>query len=225
MKSLLSLLAVVLLLSACKKDVDKDPIIPDPEPETPAVYLPLTHGSYWVYDHYRIDTTGEETFQNKSDSIVIQRDSVVNGVTYAVLEGIQAMQGNSWKVFSLLRDSADCVINERGIPLFASENYVDTLYADALTHPTTFDTIYTAYYMMSTTPESAEVPAGTFDVINSLGVITSYMMENPYQIENPRQMPRLYAENVGLVLDTYFFLNAPFRYERRLIRYEIGEKE
>jgi hypothetical protein len=224
MKSLLSLLAVVLLLSACKKDVEKDPIIPDPEPEPPAVYMPLTHGSYWVYDHYRIDTTGEETFQNKSDSLVIQRDSIVNGVSYVVLEGKTFIQGSEWRVIDLLRDSADCVVNLRGIPLFASENYVDTLFVDKLINPTTFDTIYTAYYMMSTTPESVHVPAGTFDVINSLGMITTYF-ENPYQIENPRQMPRLYAENVGLVMDTYFFMHAPFHYERRLVRYHIGERE
>lgn len=224
MKSLLSLLAIVVLLSACKKDAEEDPIIPDPELEILPVYMPLNHGSYWVYDHYRIDTTGEETFQNKSDSLVIQRDSIVNGVSYAVLEGKTVAPGSEWRVIDLLRDSADCVVNLSGIPLFASENYVDTLFSHIFLNPQTSDTMYTIHVRMKPTPQQISVPAGNFDVINANGVFTAFQITHP-EGHNPRNMPVLFAKDVGRVLDNYFFVSSPFNYERRLVRYHIGEKE
>lgn len=223
MRTWISLWIVSMLLTACKKDNDETAPEPDPEPETESVYMPLKHGSYWIYDHYRIDAAGNETYlDHLRDSLVIQRDSIIDGVSYAVLEGKTML--SDWQILHLLRDSADCVVNANGIPLFASNNYTGILHEDVLIHPQTHDTIYRAYYQMKDTPKTITVPAGSFEVINNTGTITIYKDGSP-EPGNQKESRQLYAEETGLVLDTYLYLNAPFINERRLVRYHIASDE
>jgi len=215
MRTLLFVAGLLLLLSACNKD---DNNIPDPEPENP-VYFPVKHGSWWVYEHYKIDSTGAETQLSMRDSLTILRDTVVNGKSYAVLEGSSFFYGGSWNIVNLLRDSADCVINEMGIPLFAYDNYSDILHKDFMLHTGSNDTLYTIIYQMNQAPSTINVPAGDFDVINNNGILITFPTNIP--VPNPRLIHKLYSENVGLVLDTYYYLSQPHRFERRLIRYHI----
>ncbi len=221
MRTWISLWIVGMLLTACQKDNDETAPKPEPEPETQTVYMPLKHGSYWIYDHYKMDTTGEEThLDHMRDSLVIQRDSIVNGISYAVLEG-KTMLSN-WHILHLLRDSADCVVNLKGIPLFASNNYTSILHEDVLVNLQFNDTIFTVYYQMRDTPATVTVPAGNFEVINNTGTFTIYQDGSP-DPDNQKESRQLYAAEIGLVLDTYLYLNAPFIHERRLVRYHIAE--
>jgi hypothetical protein len=42
------------ILTSCQKN-DENPL------QKKSVYLPLEIGNYWVYEHYKIDTLGNET--------------------------------------------------------------------------------------------------------------------------------------------------------------------
>lgn len=210
--------AFLFLFSGCKKDENKET---KPEPEI-LVYFPLNHGSYWVYEHYKIDADGEESMLNRTDSAVIQRDSIVNGIKYAVLEG-NGPFGNEWRIMDLLRDSSGIVINQKGVTLFQPGNFSDTLSMEAILVPNTADTIYTIHLQMQPTPTQVTVPAGTFDVINSNRVFTTYRMSSPDGL-NPRDMPNLYSKDIGLVFTTYFYASSLVTNERRLTRYNIGSR-
>lgn len=92
-----------------------------------------------------------------------------------------------------------------------------------MVNPQTNDTIYRAYYQMKDTPNTITVPAGIFEVINNAGTITIYKEGSP-DPANQKETRQLYAEETGMVLDTYVFLNAPFVNERRLVRYHIANE-
>lgn len=220
MRTLLFAAAFLLLFSSCKKDKNDET---KPEPEI-TVYYPLNHGSYWVYEHYKIEANGEESLLNRTDSVAIQRDSIIEGVKYAVIEGNGPLGTNGWRVMDLLRDSSGIVINQKGIPLFQPGNFSDTLYMEAILSPNTNDTIYTIHAQMQPTPAQVTVPAGTFDVINTNRVFTTYTMSSPTGSDR-RDMPNLYSKEIGLVFTTYFYASSPVTNERRLTRYKIGNQK
>ncbi len=65
------------------------------------------------------------------------------------------------------------------------------------------------------------IPAGEFEVLNFKGTVTT-----PQQIsgtKNPRYLDNLYSNNVGKVLQTYFYLLSPIISEKRLVRYNINK--
>lgn len=219
MRTMLLAAGFLLFFSACKKE-ENNKTNPDQEI---TVYYPLKHGSYWVYDHYKIDENGEESFINRTDSMVIQRDSIVNQIKYAVLEGNGPFGSNAWRIMGLLRDSAGIVINQSGFPLFLPGSFSDTLLMQTFMANNAVDTLYTFHVQMKPSPTQVTVPAGTFDVINSNGVFTAYTLSHPEGL-GKRDKPSLYSKDVGLVCDTYFYTSSPAIFERRLTRYKIGNQ-
>lgn len=123
----------------------------------------------------------------------------------------------------LLRDSSGIVINQKGVPLFQPGNSSDTLSMEAILVPNTADTNYTIYVQMQPTPTQVTMPVGTFNVINSNRVFTTYRISSPKGL-NPRDMPNLYSKDIGLVFTTYFYASSLVTNERRLTRYNIGSR-
>jgi hypothetical protein len=117
----------------------------------------------------------------------------------------------------VLRDSSGYIVNEKGQVRFSANNFTDTLVTDVNTRGS--DTVYVLTYQMETMDDPVNVPAGSFEVLNFRGTLT-VGGQDP-DVENPRFLDNLYSENVGKLLESYYFLSGSVRYEKRLVRYNV----
>jgi hypothetical protein len=178
--------------------------------------MPMTTGSYWVYQVFRYNASaGDTTLYAELDSCYIAGDSIVDGISYHVFIEPSAT-GDS---IHLLRDSIHYILDghER---VFSSAAYPETLNSG---FGFGFGTDTVNYFTTVTTEIESpfHVPAGTFTTTNAK---TTYNMYAPYdyaaavRIKNCR-----YAENVGIVQWTlpYYFSSANTE-TRVLLRYHIN---
>lgn len=217
MRKLIYLGLLVALFTSCDKD-NSTPIIDSADK---ANYFPLQIGNYWVYEHYDIDSLGNETIKNRTDSVIISRDTIVNGNQYYILEGTNyPFDGGSWGIVDILRDSSGCVVNEKGQVKFSANNFTDVLASK--TEIENEDTLYVLTYRMEKITNQVDVPVGEFEALNYKGTVITY---NPsLNVKNPRYLNNYFADNVGKILETYFYLNSPIISEKRLIRYKINNE-
>lgn len=219
MRNLFLFSLLVFLIVSCEKTIPTgggDTPLPTEE----ADYFPLSIGSYWVYEHIDIDPLGQEKVRSQTDSVIISKDTLINGAIYYVLEGTNyPFNGGKWGVIDILRDSAGYIVNPLGEVKLSSSNFTDTLHVKKEMHDG--DLLYTLSYRMEKEDVPRLVPAGTFNVINYRGTVVSY--QDREDIPNPRYLNTLYAEGVGNVLKTYFYFSSPNISEKRLLRYNISE--
>jgi len=210
MRKLFLLVLAISLFAACNKDKTN--------PQEESNYFPMQIGNYWVYQHYNIDSLGNETDMNKTDSVIIKRDTIINNKQYFVLEGTNyPYNGNRWEILDYLRDSSGYLVNFNGIIKCSENNFTDTLVSK--TEVIGEDTLYFLTYQMEAPDNYIIVPAGEFEVLNFKGTVV--MPKNHPGIKNPRYMNNYYADGVGKIIETYFFLSSPFISEKRLVRYNI----
>lgn len=187
-----------------------------------AGYIPFYPGNYWVYEHYKIDTLGNETLLNHYDSIAITDTEIMNGIQYLVFEGTWMSNPFLMDSLNMLRDSAGYYVNPSGIIHFTDQNFTDTLYSYTGVNNNTGEIIYESWYKMKSQPQTVNVPAGEFEALNYQGTIFT---PNPNPgINEYRFKDRLFAKNAGMVLDTYFYLGSSDKMERRLKRYFIDKR-
>jgi hypothetical protein len=107
MKKILALTILSLTMLSCKKDK----LVPEMPPVNSYTHV-STVGSYWVYDWYDVDSTGNETpwVTSWRDTIRIVGDTTING------EVFQHYKGKQWNspVEYYHRDSSGYVINPNG---------------------------------------------------------------------------------------------------------------
>lgn len=84
MKNILALTILSLLILSCKKDK----LTPLPQPANSYTHV-STVGSYWVYEWYDVDSTGNETPWNVSwkDTIRIVGDTTIHGEVFQHYKG------------------------------------------------------------------------------------------------------------------------------------------
>ena len=127
MKRITAILTLtVLLVSSCKKE---ESAICEAPIEFPT-YLPLQVGNSWVYQDYKVDSLGNETLMQGSDSLYIASDTVINGNTYAVFKGrfspfYSAPDTNS--ILFMSRDSSGYLVDVSGEVMFTLQSFTDTL--------------------------------------------------------------------------------------------------
>ena len=220
MKKMILLLVIATVALACQKEE-----LPD-NPENPPVpesnYYPLTIGSYWVYQHYKVDTNGIAIEQNTTDSVIITKDTVINDKTYAVYEGTnKPINSGNWGIVKIVRDSSGYFVNQLGTIIFSSTNFTDTLNQGVEHKLTEDDTLFTHSSMMEDVDQLITYPAGTFEVLNYK---TTYIF--PYLIEIPplytRYKNNYYAPDVGQIVSSYFYASQTDVIERRLTSYYIA---
>lgn len=205
MKKLIVLGISILFLFSCQKN---DEII-----EPALNYMPLQIGNYWVWQHYSVDTLGVETALPKYDSSIIVRDTTIRGALYYIFEGYEAIGNTSSQ--SIIRDSSGYYVNSNGTIVMAENNFTDTLRYNVQTNQG--DTLFTSMYKMEKPDYSVTVPVGTYDVLNCLGTIKIIIPS----LDTTRYLNTYYADNVGMILSTYFFFHSPTVYEKRLTKYHI----
>lgn len=208
MKKLLFLLPILVMFS-CKKD----------KPEIPTFYTvsdfqPMRIGSYWIYRQFNVDTNGVRTPLERMDSLVVEKDTIINGNTYAKFVNYP-LSYNGMPSVSNLRDSSGFLKNEWGI-LFGISNSTDTLFK--------FENSYELFITKMTGIDSLiTVEAGTF-ATRSLGEFYFHKLSNGELKPLNPQSYHSYAPHVGRIASTHFnAISAPYASERRLVRYFIAE--
>lgn len=214
MRNLLVVFVMLLFIGACTKDDDGGSSI---APETPrADYMPLTVGNYWVYDHYKVDNLGNSQEWNSHDSLVVTGDSLIDGKKFSILKSYGNSPFSNNLVF--LRDSLGYLVHSSGKTEASGTNFSDTLAENYFV--VMGDTLHRLCIMMSKPDQAVTVPAGTFEVIDRMGFLYYIQGESP--VESPRILHKYYAENVGVILQSYCFSSQPFTLERRLVRYHVA---
>lgn len=219
MRKLVAIAFVVITISSCQKH---DPA-PD-ETSLKSVYLPLTVGNYWIYEHFEVESNGNETKLSFQDSLVITKDTLINGYKYFVLEGVKYPFTNQWSVIDIIRDSSKYLVNHDGKTLFSENNFTDTLYqfVDLFNN---VDTVYSVFYMMQKPDNSVTVSAGTFDVLNFNGFLKLFYPSNTGVDIVYENLKTYYAPGVGRVLISYkWYSNREKKIERRLVRYRADSE-
>jgi hypothetical protein len=207
----LFLSALAMLVFSC--NCNDDDTVSGPTPATE--YLPLNVGNYWIYQWYLIDTLGNETiYSNTLDSIYISGDTVINGNTYAVMEG---REFNS-DIQYFYRDSSGYMVSAKSdIPLFSTKSTTGQLGLDTLFFGT--DPFLVNEANMQPPSPSVTVPAGTFnDCLSTVTYMTSFEADYPHGV---RTFPYHYAKGVGRILHRVAFYSNANYYESRLVRYNV----
>jgi len=179
-------------------------------------FIPLTIGNYWVYDTYRIDTLGNETISNSGDSAYVDRDTIINGKTFYIIEGdLYAKQaiGNN-------------IRNENNSILYynTSDNFEKIVF--------TTNSIGTVYNQANIGNNLLQLTtwtnAGTQNITVDAGNYLCYQRETEvtplvsgYPI-GTRSQYRYYNSSVGVVINQFFFASSPELYETRLVSYNIN---
>lgn len=211
-----NILVAVLIFAfvSCKKDSDNTPSNTSTT-ITANSFSPLTAGSYWAYDWYVVDSSGNALFFNITDSIYIIGDTIIAGDTFAI-------QSSTWfgnpSAISYLRDSSDCLIDNIGRIYFSAANFSDTLYLW-----NSFSGDETGYLKMDSANIAVTVPAGTFNTINAKYTVVNNVGSWPclgiYDVHNNQ-----YADSAGKVKSSFQFTSdiACRVYEQRLRSYFIN---
>ncbi len=183
---LLKIAALLLLLQACQKDKQN----PLPASATAADYLPLKTGSYWAYK-VTTDYGNTPGTTVTHDTMRVIGDTLINGITYYQLKtSNQQMIPNQ----SLLGSNNGLVVYANGnrFPLSLTANDTTAAY-------TADDGFDYRVYRTGNLDTAITVPAGGFQVVES--VMDFYYLQGspPAGTTNPRPVYSYYAKNVGLV--------------------------
>ena len=204
------LLLISIILFSCRKDAAVPEAVNNGGTGTSVVpFVPLTVGSFWVYQYLIIDTLGNETITNV-DTMRITKDSIINGKSYAFIKG--SYQIYCPMCYSFRRDSSGYLVCERGTIFFSSTNFKDTLHV--FNSPGIF-----VYYKMTHKDSSVTVPSGIFPTSDYQG---SYYFPPSYPYDNPRQDGTLYSYGVGIVKNYDFYGYSKYTIESRLVSYYIA---
>ena len=206
MKKIILLLFIPSFIVSCRKDV----AIPEGKDFVGTVtqvgpFIPLTVGSFWVYDYFILDTGGIETY-NGRDTMRIIKDSIINGKTYAVFKGSYEQKCNN--CVSLRRDSLDYLVDEKGIVYFSENNFKDTL-ANFSSNG------FVLYYKMTHKDSIISVPAGIFSTYD-------YERVAYFNSDIPRHCHYFYSNGIGIVKSQWRYYGPPNYSVAKLVNYYIS---
>ncbi|MBP6511704.1 MAG: hypothetical protein KA347_03420 [Bacteroidia bacterium] len=208
----LILIGVVLTtsISSCKKD--------STPPTNSPNFTQLKVGNYWIYERFNIDSSGNATATGIIDSCYIEKDTSINNITY--YKFIRPEVIGSFNNYNFVRDSSHYLVNQIGGILFSSQNFTDTFYHNFIT-ANPGDTICEAFLKMADKNFMVSCPAGQFKTYSYKH--TFLMYPNWDSQGNPRHIDTRYAENIGIVTETFpFFASSPNYTQRQLIRYKVN---
>lgn len=211
MKKLLLIACAAVLLISCKKDEgEKTTIYPD--------YANLKVGNYWIYQRFKIDTTGAETALDKYDSCYIEKDTVINGTTYCKMTRPRLPNHSVYNYY--WRDSLGYVVDTAGIICFSAEDF--TTVFDTTYHIETWDTVFVSTSRMVDKDRLITTPAGDF-VTRTFQV--RYDLEEWLTPYSPRYINKRYSKDIGIICETLdIYSSDPAFTERRLVRYGTRTK-
>ena len=206
-----------ICLSSCKNDDDSTVVNPPPPPQaTNADYLPDNNANYWVYEVYRVDSSGVETFLG-NDTMTV-KDTLMNGLAYKKYNN-NPFPGQRYSSYRFMRDSSGYMIDPSGNIVFAVNPLNTVLRTDSIGN------VYVFSFEMKKESGSINLPAGSFtDVLNYRNKVEfDSRVTPPLGMPQTRYYDNQYANKVGLIFTSYAFVSVPdlHRYEKRLVSYNI----
>lgn len=212
---LVSFLMITFLYS-CKKEESADPAQSVTYPD----YSQLKVGNYWIYQRSDVDKDGNETLTNIYDSCYVEKDTIINGKTYAKVFRPATDKSVS---YSFLRDSLQYIIDSYGVIVFSSKNVSDDLVVRYnINEGTEKDTIRKITLSMSDSVDSIQTPSGKYKTVNANVKYVTYPKYVSSEVPNPRYLTIRYVKNIGIVRETLpFYMISPNTVERRLVRYYV----
>lgn len=236
MKQISPLLAIALIGSiicthSCKKDDEPVPptledVVLEKETTLPSKqgaedYFPLNEGNCWIYDVVIVDTNDQDVRYLGRDTVVVVGDTLINGYTYAVLNGSFNERGGPTRYSEYLRDSVGYLVNHHGKISFSMSNFSDTLLKTDVRNADSTLIFASASFMNKVKPE-VKTLAGTFkDVIDFERKFRLGKSLARYQGHHSRSGHTYYAKGVGKIFNSYFFISSPNITERRLAAYSL----
>lgn len=208
MKRLMMIVCAFALFLSCKKeDEEKAIVYPD--------YGNLKVGNYWIYQHFRIDTTGEATALDIFDTCFIERDTIIRGNTfYKMLRPAHTIYEYFYHYW---RDSLGYIVDSTGKIRFSSEDFTTTLNFEVQYGGPNNDTIFTATSKMVEKDRLISTPAGEF-ITRTFQ--TRYDLEEWLSPYSPRFANLRFAKDVGIVSETLTIYSMDPNYtERRLVKW------
>ena len=211
MNKYLLLFILAIALFSCKKKPETILVVTPPAAASAYVYYPMKVGNYWVYTWAQGDTNNVPLGgQNVTDSVYVQKDTIINGNTYFVLvDAISSMFGG------IFRDSSGYMVDVYGRIQFSTSNFTDVLKTDSIFTPSLVEV--NQWKMLNDVAIST--PAGNFNAIQFKGFITycSFFPLNPkfYRASS-------YAKQIGLIQTHSYYQNNPDAIVNvQLIRYHV----
>jgi len=210
---LIAAISTVTILGCSKEEIIEVENTPSSSNQSTA-HMPLAIGNYWIYDTYSIDTLGNETLSNTSDSAFIARDTIINGATYYLVEGDFNAR---IAVGSYLRNEENSLVNFYGSILFTTNNIGSIFSRDTISIGGG-EYIYLSTWV-NTQSASITVPAGTFNAYDKETEVVATQTEYPW---GTRSFHTYYNKNVGAILNQYYYYSSPNVNESRLVRYHLN---
>ena len=151
-----------ILINSCKKDKDESSA-PEPSPSY-SNYSQLKVGNYWVYQQFEVDTNGIATALPKLDSCFVEKDSMINGLTYYKLVKPKPFTTNQKEVF-FERDSLHYLVSLGGPILFSSQDF-SSIFSTSYIKFGPGDTVCRIEQQMADKNQVVSTPAGNFSSLN-----------------------------------------------------------
>lgn len=207
-----------MLVYSCKKDLESDTKVNN-QTATASNFSQLKIGNYWIYQHFDIDENGNSTPTTAYDSCYVEKDTIVNNRTYYKVIKPHLFFPNQKEII-FQRDSLDYIVNLNGKILFSSQDF-STIFESSYEIAGQVDTIYQIIRKMEDKDMDVVVPLGTFKTSNAKE--TFLVFQNWATFGSIRYKNNRYAENIGIVVETYLlFINRASHKERRLLRYHVN---
>jgi hypothetical protein len=203
----LTLLCAMALVSfmACQKENASTPTIAADN------YLPLKVGNYWIYTLTNVSGKGIESTFEKSDSVYIEKDTSINGQRYfKMVSTLDNLFGTKF-----LRDSLHYIVDHKGVKLFSSENFTDTL--QILDNKGSENFLKIRFYKMEK-QGNLQTAIGIF---NCLDYRMKGILVKPIDGDDTRYCNNYYAKNIGIVKKIASYISNKSYVKEDLIRYKI----
>ena len=198
----------VIFIFSCQKET----VIPPCESQITRSYFPMEVGSYWIYQWYKVDSSGIEEIQDgKIDTVTIVKDTLIGTSIYKKIQ-----ENNSFVtapiVIKFRRDSLGFLIDRNNNIYFSSSNFIDTL-------RTINNNNFKIIYKMEVSSTPIETTAGIFDCLNFQGEVTSFVSAD----WSTQLINTYFSRGMGKIQEnTFFFSNAnESQFQRRLVEYHL----
>lgn len=212
--ALFVLLSSILVFEACKKNDEhlaEMAIVIRPN------YSNLEVGNYWIYQQFDLNADGNYTALNIYDSLYVEKDTIIDGITYFKYWTDQIQGGSLYPIY--LRDSVGITVQLDGRIFFATTSAVDTV--ETFCYLTATDTVYCTYAISSPNDVSVNVPAGEFFCRD---LTTYYDISSFSSGLSDKLRHRYMAKDVGMVYETLTPIAGGTNYRvRKLVSYGKNE--
>ncbi len=205
----LTLLCTMALVSfmACQKENTSTSIVNTEN------YFPLKVGNYWIYANSNVNQNGMETLSQELDSVYLEKDTLINGKTYFKM--VSSLPNSSIFSTKFIKDSLHYLVDDKGIKLFSSQNFADTLHVSDNTGLENI--LKTRFYKMEK-EDNVKSPIGTY---NCLDYRMKGVLVQPIDGKNELFCHTYYAKDIGIIKNIASYISTSAFIKSDLVRYKV----